>query len=184
VTSSPFRSLLLDVPPVVILSVPVIRNSFFKFQCFYSFQFPSDSDAWLRIESEFAERWNFPHCVGAIDGKHVTIQAPPSSGSFYYNYKGFHSIVLMAMVDAKYRFVFLDVGCNGRVADGGIFARSSLSRGLQNDTLHLPPPDILPGRTMKVPFVTVADDAFPLRDNIMKPYPFREIPGAMRIFNY
>ncbi|XP_064637499.1 putative nuclease HARBI1 [Lineus longissimus] len=147
-------------------------------------KFPSDSDDWLQLASEFFERWNFPQCIGAIDGKHITMQAPAASGSFYFNYKGFHSIVLMALVDAKYRFTFVDVGCNGRVADGGIFGRCSLSSGLENKTLCLPSPRVLPGRNMKVPFVFVADDAFPLRENIMKPYPLRDIPGSMRIFNY
>lgn len=28
---------------------------------------------WLEVSREFEEKWNFPHCIGALDGKHVVI---------------------------------------------------------------------------------------------------------------
>lgn len=60
-------------------------------------------------------------CVGAIDGKHVRIQCPGKSGSLFYNYKDYYSIVLFAVVDTEYKFIGIDVGSYGRESDAGIF---------------------------------------------------------------
>lgn len=86
----------------------------------FIFQFPGTSAEWKEIAKLFDKMWNFPHCLGAIDGKHIDIIPPPDSSSYYYNYKGRHSMVLMAIVDARYRFILADFGTNGRVSDGGV----------------------------------------------------------------
>lgn len=67
-------------------------------------------DDWKRIADDFDNLWQLPHVVGAIDGKHVQIEAPSLSGSLYHNYKGFFSIVLLAICDAKYQFTLIDIG--------------------------------------------------------------------------
>ena len=56
-------------------------------------------DHWSCIEAGFNMRWNFSNCIGAIDGKHVVMQAHNRSGSLYHNYTGTFSVVLMAIVD-------------------------------------------------------------------------------------
>jgi hypothetical protein len=81
---------------------------------------PSTTDEWLEIAAKFEERWNYPNCVGAIDGKHIVMQPPANAGSFFYNYKHTHSIVLMAVAGPNYESIYADVGTNGRVADGGV----------------------------------------------------------------
>ena len=70
----------------------------------------STPEAWREIANQFMTKWNFPHCCGALDGKHVACRCPNSSGSTYYNYKGFYSVVMMALVDADYKFIWADVG--------------------------------------------------------------------------
>ena len=42
---------------------------------------------WTKISEDYYNKWQFPNCLGAVDGKHVMIQAPPNSGTLYYNYK-------------------------------------------------------------------------------------------------
>ena len=55
---------------------------------------------WKSIANEFFNKWNYPCCIGALDGKHISIKQPENSGSQYFNYKHFFSIVLMALVGA------------------------------------------------------------------------------------
>ena len=51
-----------------------------------------------------------PHVIGAIDGKSVTMGCPKNTGSLYHNYKIFFSQILVAVCDARYKFIFIDVG--------------------------------------------------------------------------
>ena len=67
-----------------------------------------------------------PNCIGAIDGKHIDIEALPNSCAYYFNYKKINSKVLMALVDANRKFIYIDVGCNGMINDGGVFGKTTL----------------------------------------------------------
>lgn len=146
---------------------------------------PQREEEWEAIAQQFEEKWNYPNCTGAIDGKHIALKAPVNSGSEFFNYKGFFSIVLLAVVDANYNFIYVNVGCQGRISDGGVFNNTFFKKGLEENSLHLPPPRPLPGRTSPTTFVLVADDAFPLSPNIMKPYSeLFEKGSKKRIFSY
>lgn len=145
---------------------------------------PQCENDWIKIADGFNSKWNFPNCIGALDGKHINIKAPRNAGSSYYNYKGHHSTVLMALADADYKFIYVNIGAKGRVSDGGVFNNTFFSDALSNEELHIPPPRSLPGRSTPVPFVIVADDAFSMRTNLLKPFSSRQQAGDVRIFNY
>ncbi|KAJ4924492.1 hypothetical protein JOQ06_003448 [Pogonophryne albipinna] len=143
-------------------------------------------DTWKEVAQCFWEKWNFPNCLGAIDGKHIVIQAPPLSGSQYFNYKKTFSIVLMALVDADYRFRVIQVGDFGRTSDGGTYAGSDLGKGMETKTLHVPTSTSLPDAAHlgEMPFVMVGDTAFPLKPYLLRPYPGKNLTHQKSIFNY
>ena len=150
---------------------------------------PTQAD-WNRIEYGFRTCWNFPNCCGAIDGKHVALQSPPNSGSLYFNYKNHFSVVLMALVDDSYKFIYVDVGNYGSNSDSGIFKNSHFGQRFMQGLLNLPGRKLLPGfpKAGLLPHCFVADEAFPLRPDMMKPYPRglcgNKLPEDQLVFNY
>ncbi|XP_067215723.1 uncharacterized protein [Linepithema humile] len=145
--------------------------------------FTPTSNGWQEIAYEFENRWNFPNCIGALDGKHVSIICSEKAGSTFYNYKGFHSIVLLALVSATYKFLIVDIGAQGRHSDGGIFKNSIMGQLFYNNNMHLPAPSAISTRH-NVPYVIVADEAFQLNSFTMRSYPSKNLTKQQRIFNY
>ena len=69
---------------------------------------------WISILEGFYNKWNFPNCIGALDGKQIRLKCPPNSGSQVFCYKKFFSLVLMALCDSYYRFVWVNIGDFGK----------------------------------------------------------------------
>ncbi len=70
---------------------------------------PTMPQEWSTIADLFSQKWQFHHALGSLDGKHVAIRCPKKRGSLYYNYKGFHSIVLLGLVDADYQVLLSSI---------------------------------------------------------------------------
>ncbi|KAK4883228.1 hypothetical protein RN001_006547 [Aquatica leii] len=139
-------------------------------------------EKWLQIANDMWRMWNFPNCLGALDGKHV-INTPSNSGSLYFNYKKTFSIVLLALLDANYKFIAVDIGSYGKNSDGGILANSAFGKGLNNKTLNIPESYPLPGTNILTPYVILRDEAFLLKTYMMRPDACVD-DDEKRIFNY
>lgn len=83
-----------------------------------------------------------PHTIEAIDGKHIKIDCPKKTGSYYQNYKDFFSIVLLAICDARYNFTVVDVGQYGCNIDSGVLKELEVGQRFENGVLNYPPPEI------------------------------------------
>ena len=190
--SSPPKKVSLSLS--VCLSVPKFlcqhtdqqeRNSFVflsfvdLFDMFFAFVETKEMNKFLFGSKKGFEFWKFPHCVGALDGKHIDMFCPPRSGSFFFNWKRRFSIVLLALIDADYKFTMISVGHN-----------SSFGKKLLSGDLNLPPEERIDGAPRhlpKLPYVFVGDEAFPLRNNMMRPYPGaknRRLPLDEHVFNW
>lgn len=139
---------------------------------------------WQDIADDMYVKTNFPNCIGSIDGKHIRTKCPKNSGSDYFNYKNFYSIVLQAVANSDCKFIAIDVGCKGRQSDGGVFRSSKLYELLETNRLNVPQPRELPNSLVKAPFVLVGDEAYPLLPYLMRPFPRKSLDKSKHIFNY
>jgi hypothetical protein len=146
---------------------------------------PATANDWMKIADGFEKHANFPHCIGSIDGKHIRLIQPADSGSMYYNYKHFFSLVLMAACDANYNFIYIDVGAYGKSSDSAIFQETELYKKLISNTLDIPEPlQISENNPTLFPYVFIGDEAFGLSTNIMRPYGGNNLSTEKKIFNY
>ncbi|OXU20252.1 hypothetical protein TSAR_002103 [Trichomalopsis sarcophagae] len=108
------------------------------------------------IADDFKENWNLPNCVRAVDGHHFSMETLPNSETFFFNYKKFTSVVLIAACDAVLRFMWLNVGSLNNAL---IFNESDLGNGLEIQNINLPSDERLPLPNISVPFISLKTEA-------------------------
>lgn len=135
------------------------------------------------VAAQYWNLWNFPNCIGAIDGKHIRIKCPANSGSMFYNYKHFFSIVLQGIADANCKFITIEVGGYGKQSDGGTFSSSEIYKLLKNKELQAPPNTNLPNTNKIVPYVFLGDEAYPLLECLLRPYSRKDCTEEHEYFN-
>ncbi|XP_060523247.1 uncharacterized protein LOC132700134 [Cylas formicarius] len=154
------------IPETCVAIYSVLKNEFMKF--------PATTAEWKVISKGFEKICNFPNCLGAAGGKHVRITAPPASGSYFWNYKSYNSLVLMAVANANYEFILCDFGTNLRISDGGVIEDILFYTKLKEGKLSIPLPE-QPVGSLLLPFVFIGDEAFALRSDFLKPLNQREL---------
>jgi hypothetical protein len=115
----------------------------------------------------------------------IRINKPAHSGSLFYNYKRYFSLILIAISDADYRFISIDVGAYGKCSYSTVFKDSVFYEKLVNGQLNIPGKCPISAVDPKsIPHVLTGDEAFPLSQNLMRPYFRNNFSIEKRIFNY
>ena len=126
-----------------------------------------------------------PHVIGCLDGKHIRIEFPKLSGTLYHNYKGFFSIVLLAICDANYSFTLFGLGQFGSNNDSGVLASSQIGEMFEDELLHMAEDRKLnDSDNESLPFFLLGDEIFPLKKLLMRPFPGRNATEEEKIYNY
>ena len=132
---------------------------------------PVSEEDYKQLMGNMVNMWQFPFCWGALDGCHIPIKCPSGGAEAakeYHNFKNFYSVVVMAIVDAKYRFIWGSCGFPGNSHDAIIFQATDMWDKIQNQE-SIPNIGKLVEGVLINPLI-VGDSAFPLQPWLLKPY--------------
>lgn len=79
-------------------------------------------------------------------------------------------MVLLAVCDANYRFIYINIGSYGKASDSAIYKNSDLYQKMQQNTLNIPNDIPVSANGDPLPFVFVGDEAFSLSTHMLRPY--------------
>ena len=115
--------------------------------------------------------WQFPFAFSAIDGSHLPMKCPPGCPKAmkqYYNFKNFYSIILLALVEPKYRFIWASVGAPDNTHDSTLFQSTSLWEKITAGSIL--PQSALEIEGQAIQPLILGDGAFPMRTWLIKPF--------------
>ena len=132
-------------------------------------KFPVTRDQVIAARSTFEELSVLPNIVGAIDGTHIQIKAPPDDAVDYFSRYHQHDIVVQAVADGKRRFLDFSAGYPGCMHDARVLRNSSLFRHAENGDILTEPTVMVSGQEIG-PYL-VGDSAYVLSPWMMKVFP-------------
>ena len=145
---------------------------------------PDNEEKMMDLMKCMDTEWQFTYAYAAIDGSHIPIRCPPGGAEAakeYYNFKNFYSIVLMAIVDSKYRFLWGSCGYPGNLHDSLIFKSTELYSKLMSGRCQN---NLQMEGNIMVPPILLGDGAFPFHPWLMKPYSQAVLKTDEQYFNY
>ena len=131
---------------------------------------------------EFEESYGIPQIMGAIDGCHIEINAPPDNHEDYFNRKQHYSVNLQGIVDSNLKFIHVTVGYPGSIHDARVLRLSGLYELAENEQILSGPTCNINGTEIRP--LLAGDSAYPLMNWLVKPYPDRgRLTPEQRKFN-
>ena len=106
----------------------------------------------------------------------------PEEMKQYHNFKNFYSVILLALVDAKYRFIWAALGAPGNTHDFTYFQSTRLWENITEERV-LPEKFQFIG-DVHVPPMILGDGTFPMKSWVCKPYGDAVLTEKKRYFNY
>ncbi|XP_028162869.1 uncharacterized protein LOC114354597 [Ostrinia furnacalis] len=166
----------------LVKDIPMTCKAIFKALKPY-IKFPREEKEWLDIVNDFEKKWNFNHCAGAFSARHIAVNKPLEGSEVLLNHKGFHSVLLIAVVNANHEFVYVDIGTNGGYDQKLILSATGFFGNMIEETINLPKDCPLPASDVAMPYVFLSD-AYYVIENMMRTYPLDNVSCEEKIFNY
>ena len=142
-------------------------------------RFPYTADEVQAVMNDFEEEYHFPQIVGAVDGCHIEINAPPENKEDYFNRKQYYSINLQGIVNPQLHFQHIAVGFPGSIHDSRVVRLSGIFTLAENEEILTAPTRIV-NRVQLRPML-VGDSAYPLKKLVTEtffqqrsPFPSKE----------
>ncbi|XP_050096201.1 putative nuclease HARBI1 [Anopheles aquasalis] len=152
------KQLISRIIPEVCASLIEVLHDYVKL--------PQNKEEWLIVSREYENRWNFPHVIGAVDGKYVALKAPMYSDTEHNQTKNSFHVVLLGVLDANSNFMYVDID-----SSDGALCYTKLNAMLENDELNIPEPEELEMfSSVKVPYMLLGDQGFPFRKHCIRPF--------------
>ena len=91
--------------------------------------FPKSVDDFCNKPQEMECEWQSKYVFAAIDRSRCSIKCPAGGAESmkqYYNFKKFYLVVLLTLVDAHYRFIWVSIEAPGNTHDSTYFQSTLL----------------------------------------------------------